>query len=334
MKVLIRKYIIIILFVIFGLIVLQWQSISKSNSTKEKVQVSQGTLEEKMTIAGAIDANEHVTLSFQTGGRLNWVGVKEGDYVHKYQAIASLDQRSVKKAMEKNLNDYLKTRWDFEQAHKDTYKDLPITDPIKRILDKTQYDLNKSVLDVEIQNISIEYANLWSPIEGLVTRISTPFAGVNIVPTQAEFDIVNPKTIYFSASADQSEVVKLKEKMPGELTLDSYPQASFSGTIRNISFTPKTGDTGTVYAVKFSFDNDNNDYRYRIGMAGDLSFVLKKKDNILYIPSKFIKILNGKKYLTVKRNGKEEKVEVETGMETDASVEITSGVSSGETVYD
>lgn len=242
-----RKYTIIILFVIFGLIVLRWQSISKSNSTKEKVSVSQGTLEEKMTISGAIDASEKITLRFQTGGRLTWVGVKEGDFVKKYQSIASLDQREVRKNLEKNLNTYLKTRWDFDQAHKDTYKDQVISDPIKRILDKTRFDLNKSVLDVELQNLSIEYANLWSPIEGLITHVSSPLAGVNITPSQAEFEIINPETIYFSASADQSEVVKLKEKMAGELTLDSYPESTFSGKIANISFIPKSGESGIVY---------------------------------------------------------------------------------------
>lgn len=329
-----RKRIAIIAIIIIGLIVLQWQSISKSNSTKEKVAVSQGTLEEKMTISGAIDAEEKVTLHFQTGGRLTWVGVKEGDFVKKYQTIASLDQREVKKNLEKKLSDYLKTRWDLDQAKKDTYKDQIISDPIKRIIDKYQFDLNKAVLDVELQDLSNEYANLWTPIEGIVTKVGSPYSGVNITPSTAEFEIVNPKTIYFAATADQTEVTRLIKDMVGELILDAYPNTSISGTIKDISFIPKTGETSTVYEVKFVFDNDNSNYKYRISMAGDLSFVVQKKENVLYIPNKFIKNLNGKKYLTVKRNSKDIKIEVETGMETDTETEITSGISADETVYE
>ncbi|HPA35669.1 MAG TPA: biotin/lipoyl-binding protein, partial [Chitinophagales bacterium] len=64
--------------------------------------------------------------------------VKEGDLVKKGQAIASLDQRELKKRLEKELNDYMTVRWDFEQTHED-YKDYKdrylLTDEMKRILE-------------------------------------------------------------------------------------------------------------------------------------------------------------------------------------------------------
>lgn len=330
-----KKPFLLLLMVIFAGFLI-YRNFTSGDKTKkvESTKVSQGNLEDVMTISGSIDAQEQATLRFQTSGRVVWVGVKEGDYVKKFQGIASLDQIALKKTLDKELNDYLTSRWDLDQAKRDTYKDLVITDPIKRIIDKYQFTLNKSVLDVEIQNLSIDYANLWTPIDGIVTRVSSPFAGVNITPTQAEFEIINPKSIYFAATADQTEVVKLSQNMTGSLTLDSYPDATFSGTITNISFIPKSGESGIVYKVNFTFNNDNAEYKYRLGMAGDLSFVTARRENVLHIPTKFIKKLNGKKYLTVKRKGKEEKVEVQTGMETDTEIEITSGISSGETVYD
>lgn len=307
--------------------------LGKSSKKTETTKVKQGILEEKLTISGTIDAEEKVTLRFQTSGRLTWVGVKEGDFVKKYQGIAALDQREVKKKLEQELIDYSKTRNDFEEARRDTYKDKVLTDTIKRILEKNQFDLNRAVLDVEIQNLSVEYANLWTPIEGIVTKVAAPYAGVNITAATSEFEVVNPNTVYFAALADQTEVTKLSGGGLGELTLDAYPDATLSGSIKSISFIPKSGETGTVYAVKFIFPGDNSSYKYRIGMAGDLSFVTKRKEGVLYLPHKFIKTQNDKKYVTVKRNGKEEKVQVEVGMETDTDTEITSGVTAGETVY-
>ncbi len=323
--------VIIILFA--GLFLYNNFNASVITKKRESTKVRQGKLEQRQTISGEIAADEKVTLKFQTSGRLAWVGVKEGDYVRKYQSIASLDQRELQKTLEKELNDYLTARWDLDDAKRDTYKDKVITDPIKRIIDKYQYTLNKSVLDVELQTISKEYANLASPIEGIVTKIGSPFAGVNITPASAEFEIVNPNSVYFSATADQNEVVSLAKGMNGELILDSYPEATLSGTIRDISFVPKSGETGTVYEIKFLFVNDNADYKYRLGMAGDLTFVTKSKENVLYVPGKFIKNQNGHKYLIVKRNGKEEKATVETGMETDTDTEVISGITSGEIVY-
>lgn len=327
---------VIIALIIIGISLYIYNSFFSSNKTKlkESVQVTSGTLEDKLTISGHIEADEHVILRFQTSGKLAWVGVKEGDYVKKYQAVASLDKNELKKNLDKELNDYLKTRWDYDQAAKDTYKDKVITDTIKRAIDKTQFDLNNSVLDVEIQKLSVELANLWTPIEGLVIRVTNPYAGVNIISTSTEYEIVNPETVYFSSLADQNEVVKLKKDMSGELILDSYPDKTIIGSIKNISFTPKTGETGTVYEVKFSFIEDNSDYRLRLGMSGDVSFVTRKKENVLYLPVKFVKSDKEKKYALVKRNGKEEKISVNTGMETDNDIEITGGLTAGETVYD
>lgn len=323
---------VIVLLLIGGF--LAYRNFSSGRAKKvETAKVRQGDLKETMTISGTINADEHATLRFQTSGRLSWVGVKEGDYVQKYQSIASLDQRELQKELEKDLNDYLTARWNLDDAKKDTYKDIIITNPIKRIIDKYQYTLNKSVLDVELQTISKEYANLWTPIEGIVTRVGSPYAGVNITAAQAEIEIVNPKTVYFSALADQTEVVSLSKAMMGNLVLDSYPEATFSGIIRDISFVPKTGETSTVYEIKFDFPFDNTDYKYRLGMAGDLTFVIKSRENILYVPNKFIKSQNGKKYVTVKKNGKDEKIDISIGMETDTETEIISGISVGETVY-
>lgn len=328
------KLILILLGAAILVSVISRNFLGKSSKKTEPTKVRQGVLEEKLTISGTIDAEKKVTLRFQTSGRLSWVGVKEGDFVKKYQGIAALDQREVRKELEQELIDYSKTRNDFEEARRDTYKDKVLTDTIKRVLEKNQFDLNRAVLDVEIQNLSVEYANLWTPIEGIVTKVAAPYAGVNITAATSEFEVVNPNTVYFSANADQTEVTKLSEGELGELTLDAYPDATLSGSIKSISFIPKSGETGTVYAVKFIFNDDNSSYKYRIGMAGDLSFVTKRKENVLYVSSKFIKSQNGKKYVTVKRNGKEEKVEVKTGMETDTDTEVTSGVAAGEVISD
>lgn len=329
------KLILIVAIIVFiGITAYQNLILTQQGKKTASASVQRGTLEEKLTISGTIDADEKTTLRFQTTGRLSWIGVKEGDYVKKYQTIASLDQRELKMNLDKYLNTYMSERWDLEQSRED-YKDQSITNKIRRILEKAQFDLSSSVIDVEIKNLAMELANLWTPIEGLVTRVSIPFAGMNFtLADPAEFEVVNPKTVYFSASADQTEVTKIREGMTGELTLDSYPDTPLPGSVKNISFNPKTDETGTVYAVKFYFLQDNSDYKYRLGMTGDLSFVTKRKDDVLYLPIKFVKSQNNKKYVNVKKNDKLEKVYVETGMETDNNIEITKGVTEGEVVYD
>ena len=65
-------------------------------------------------------------------------------------------------------------------------------------------------------------------------------------------------------------------------------------------------------------------------MTGDVSFVLAEKENALYLPTKFIK----DKTVTVMKNGKREKVKVETEMEAEGVIEITKGLDENEIVYE
>src|SRR3989344_8271797 len=238
-----RYKLIISLAVIAGLVIFftNRSSVQRKNEKEVTANVKSGKLEEILTISGAIDAEEKITLRFQTSGRLAWVGVKEGDYVKKYQGIASLDKREIEKTLKKKLLAYMNERWDFEQGHDDNLvfgRDInrmgELTVEERRILEKSQFDLDTTVLDVEIADLAVQFSYLWTPIDGLVTRIDVPHPGTNITAATAEFDIVNPDSVFFKASADETEVTKVKEGMSGSLLLDAFPNEELRGSISNI----------------------------------------------------------------------------------------------------
>lgn len=300
----------------------------KQETKTTSYAVKRGNLKETLSLSGEINAYEKATLRFQTSGYLAWVGVKEGDTVKKYQGVASLDQAELKKNLRKYLNTYMSERWDFEST-KDSSGDTSImTTAVRRAFEKAQFDLNNAVLDVELRDIAIRYANLWTPIDGIVTRVAAPNAGVNVTPTQSEIEVVNPATIYFSATADQTEVSKLTASHSAQITLDAFTDEKLTGNISTISYTPKAGETGTVYEVKINLNNLNNNFR--LGMTGDVEFVIKELPNVLFVPIKFLKTEGSKKYV-LKQN--KEKVYVTIGEEMDGEVEIKEGLTEGDIIY-
>lgn len=327
-----KKLLIIITLILVAIAVYFFVIAPTQGPKVESAKVKRGTLEEKLTISGEIAAEQHAILQFQTAGHLSWVGVREGDSVKKFQTLASLDQRQIQKTLQKYLNLYLSNRQDFDQTQDDN-KNQVISDAIKRTLVQSQTSLDNTVLDVEINDLAKQFANLWTPIEGIVVRVDTPYAGVNIVsPALAQFEVVNPKTIYFIAQAEQTEITMLKEGDSGELSLDAYIDKFQKGTIKNIAFTPTANQTSTVYDVKFTFPVDNSKYEYKLGMTGDLSFTTSRRENVLYLPSKYVKSDGSKKYVTVKSGNSEKKINVTTGLETDTNTEIKSGLNEGEMI--
>lgn len=307
----------------------------KKESKEEIYKVKKQTIKETLNLSGEIDSEEKATLKFQNSGRLSWVGVKEGDFVRKYQSIASLDSRDLKNRLDKYLKSYLVSRSNFDQTKDDNWNkqyDLNETTRKKaqRILEQNQYNLESAVLDVEYQNLLIENSIILTPIEGIVTKIDVPVAGINITPANATFEIVNPKTLYFSSTAEQTDIVNLKENQSGTIVLDAFPDKRGEGIIKYISFTPKQGETGTVYNLKIKIDENLKKLPLRIGMTGDIEFVLKEKKNIIGIPQNFIKKDRKGNYVLVKKNGQKLKTYIKTGDEIDGKIEIKKGLKEGD----
>jgi len=254
---------------------IQAKKAEKVKKTEEAAALQTQQENENLVLSGKVKAETQTTLKFQTSGKLIWVGVKEGEFVKKYQALASLDKRELEKKFQKEMNDYMNERWDFEQTqddYKTTKEKYLVTDAVKRILEKAQFDLNTIVLDAEIAKLAMEFSTLVTPIEGLVTHIDEPIPGVNITPATATFTVVDPQTVYFEAEADEEEVINLAKGAKAVLRLDAYSDKEFASEIIDISFAPIAGKTTTTYAVKFTLPANDN-LQFKLEMNGEAEIV-------------------------------------------------------------
>ena len=302
-------------------------------NTKKDIVVTPVVKEIKadLTLAGSINASEIASLRFQNSGKLVWVGVKVGDRVKKYQSIASLDKEQLKKSLQTQFNNYrsnLSQFWDTQ----DKYKDTVISDTVQRILDRTQYSLDNTVINYEISDMAIKEATLYSPIAGVVTDIEQPLTGTNITPATATFTIINPASVYFKSEIDQAEVSKIKVGQLATISIDAFPENTFDSEITYVSFTPVTGQSSTVYEIRFKLPVDNQSLNYRLGMDGDALITLEKEDNVLTIPIDAINDDNGKSFVWVKDGDKLSKKYVSTGIENDTEVQILEGLNSNDSV--
>ena len=300
-------------------------------------KVKKTDLNQTISASGKIATDEEVTLKFQTSGYLSWVGVKKGDKVKKWQPIASLDKEELEKQLKQDLIDYMNERWDFDQEQDDYHTgnkpptEVAVNDEIKRILEKAQFDLSRTVIDVEIKNLALKYANLWTPIDGIVTSVEAPNAGVNITAATAEFVISNPDKMVFSAKVDEADIGQISPNMKAKILLDAYPDQAFESTVSQIDFTSTTTSSGgTAYEVKFLLP-ENLNQRFRIGMNGDVDIIVSEKQGVLVVPFETIQDSDGKEYVWVlPKDNIPTKKEVKTGLGNDYDTEILQGLNEGD----
>lgn len=329
-------YILIIIAVVGGI---YWWIKRPQPVTYQEYQVTRQPLTVTLTASGSLAAHRQANLKFQSAGRLAWVGVREGDRVGQWQAIASLDRRSLEKNLQKELNDYLKTRWDF-QDNRDTYgvttdnlDKHTLTAAARRVLEKSQFDLNSSVLDVEIQTVAKEFATVLAPFSGIVAELAQPAAGVNVSLTDPIATVIDPTSMYFSAEIDELDIAGVLPGQSTQLTLDAYPDEPLDTTVSEIGFSPITlSGGGTGFEVKFSLPVANDALRYKLGMNGDAAIVLAEKPSALVLPLEAV-VMRDDLVMVQQQVGDElvEK-EIRTGLETDEYIEVTGGLSEGDTV--
>jgi RND family efflux transporter MFP subunit len=325
------KLIAIILVVLAGGLFIYFKS--KSTVTKT-ASVERGDLKEEMTLSGEITATNYAKLSFETSGKVAFVGVKEGEKVNKGRVISKLDSTVLNSSYQIAMSNLRAAEATVENIHNQVKDHSSDETYVQKDL-RTTAEANKDkAYEAMIQaKRNLDGATLYAPFNGIVTYLAHPFTGVYTTLGATEAEIIDPSTMYLNVLADQTEVTKIKRDQKVKIVLDSFDGKEFEGVVSNISFTPRIGETSSVYSVKVMFTNvDLSSSSFKIAMTGDARFVTSEKGDVLFVPNNFVKQDKQGSYVKVDTKGK--KVYVKTGIESEDSTEIIGDVKEGQVVYD
>ena len=292
----------------------------------QSVYVQQKTIESQVVASGVIRSKKESTLRFQTAGKLASINADQGDFVKRGQIIASLDTKELQKRLAKDLNLYFKTRLDFDEL-KDTQNNQVITDTLKRIAEKSQADLDNSVIDVQLRDLAIKFSNLTSPIDGYVVDKPKFVVGENIFPTDTILTVADLGTLQFAAEVDETEIAKINTGQKAYISLDAFGDDKIETQIKLISPKAITSSTGaTVFEVFFDLSLKEG---LRLGMNGQATIITSTAQDVLVVPKDAI---IDDKFVWVKTANNFQKKEITKGIESDTDVEITSRLSQNQEI--
>jgi len=329
-----RKKIVLVVLGLFavGAIILT-RTIALRKSSSEAFSVQKGTVSEELILSGSVKADNYAQLTFQTSGKIAWVGVKQGDRVGKGQMLIKLDTIKLAADLQRAYSDLRSAQATLDKVHEDVKghsKDETFTQRETRTT--AEVDNDKAYDAVTKAQEDLRNATLFAPFTGIISYLAHSAPGINVLFSEAQIEIVDPETFYFQVTADQTEVTTISKGEKVKIVLDSFPEETHEGEVAFIGLTPKPGESGTVYEVRINFDRKPDSTKIRVGMSGDSKFILSQKEDVLFAPPKFISSDSKGKY--VKTGARKTKVYIETGLEGEDRTEIVSGVKEGETLYD
>lgn len=312
--------ILLIILIVLGIILFP-----KGSKPILTAKASTGNIVKAVSVTGKIDSDSTVNLTFQTAGTLDYLGVKVGDSVKKGQLIASLNKDDLWAAFRQAQQDFTAAKAASDQYYSGhTNATESYDEKVQRTaLDAAQ---NKAYDNMVIDQKAISNSNLYSPIDGIVTRADADTSGVNVTALTT-FSVTDPNSLVFKLEVDQADIGQVQLGQKVDLTLDSFPDNTLHLNVDKIDFVSHTtSSNGTAYYVESNLPQDSN---YRLGMSGNADIIVATKDHVLTIPASAI-MDDNTVYKQV--NNKFVKTKIKLGLQNDTSSEVTSGLSEGDTV--
>ncbi|MFH0936840.1 MAG: efflux RND transporter periplasmic adaptor subunit [Candidatus Daviesbacteria bacterium] len=337
-----RWYLVgIVLVIIAGIFILRQVGPFKISSADKNVRivtVTKSNLSTTINASGEIKAEEQSTQGFLTSGRVAWVGVKEGDKVSKWQALASLDSVQAEATFSKAEANLKSTQTTLEKILDDSrlwhYGNKEVT--VETQTQKTAREQAEMARDAAYQDLqsaqkNLEWSSIIAPFDGIVSEIKGMSVGQNITPGSTSFITLTRTDSYrFMANVDEIEFANLSVGQKGEIILDAFPSDKFNGVITKIgTVAVKLSTGGSVIPVELSLDFDK---RLKSGLNGEVNFMTITKENVFVLPKSAIHKSETLEFVYVSTKDKPVKKNVNTGESLGNQIEITSGLSEGEKV--
>jgi len=326
---------ILVLFVLGGL-----NSKNKAVVQVKTAKVDKGTIISKVFPTGVVKADEQVKISSKAGGRLVYLGVKEGAVVKKSQLIARIDDADLlaqlaqaQAAVEQSKVDLETTKKNYERM-KTLFDEKAITE-LQMETAESQYKtsnarLSQSKAQAELIKVQLSNTKIYSPISGIIFQKYVS-AGEIIGMGSPIVTVYNPSSLMLEVNVDEADIGKIKLGQYAEIFLDAYPGEKVEGVVTYLaSASQDVKEKGVTFLVRIAVKKTN--VVLRLGMTADVDIFIETKENITRVSLDAVSEKDNKRFVYTIEKGKAKKKILTLGLENDEYVEVLSGLNVGDEV--
>ncbi|MCM3117131.1 HlyD family efflux transporter periplasmic adaptor subunit [Neobacillus sp. MER 74] len=177
-----------------------------------------------------------------------------------------------------------------------------------------------------------------APADGTITTVSV-LEGERITKGQVVAHLTDYKNLQTVVAVDELDITKIKKKQTVSLTVSAYPDTTYTGKVTAIAAEGTSANGTSTFDVTIHIDKPTN---LKVGMSTEASILTQSKENALYVPVDGVYTNKNEKYVIVTAAstdsssdasaGTSQQKTVKTGISTDEYVELTEGVTAGETI--
>ncbi len=178
----------------------------------------------------------------------------------------------------------------------------------------------------------LEYTDgtyLTAEYDCLISTYSVPETDA-ICTSSNYITVQNLETMTMNLQISEDDINSISKGQEVEIELSAIEDTTYTGTITSVSSIGTYSTSGTTFSAVVTFENDGN---AKIGMSASCTVTLEKAEDCIAVPIEAVQTEDGQKYVVVvNEDGSTTNINIETGISNDSYVQVTSGLSGGETI--
>lgn len=341
-------------------------------------KVERTDLTSKVTANGKIDAKRKVDLSANVMGQIVNLAVHEGDQVKKGAFLLQIDQKQLaasaqgaaaslqalfsdRDAARANLGaaerDYQRAQANYNQ------KIIPLADfeRAKTALDAAQANVSSAERRIDQAKANVTAARdtlskttMVAPMDGIVTALPVEEGEVAVIGTMNNagtklLTIADMSVVEAVMEVDETDIPSVKVGQRANVTIDAYPNKTFSGLVTEVGSSPivRNGGLGggssteaVNFEVKIQVENPPPDVRPGFSASADI--ITGTRAKVLAIPIQALIVrekpgtgggkAKDEEGVFLNENGAAKFAPVTTGLTGESSIEIVTGLRDGQQI--
>ena len=272
------------------------------------------------TYVGVIKEKSNTPMSFQMGGTITKVFVKNGDFVRKGQVLMMVDSVNINNLYRTAKAKYEQAKDGYERAAK-VYEQGGLPE-IEFISIKTKLQEAENLYSSSLKEN--ENTTLYASCDGVISECNVE-EGQNVIPNQTVCSILNINELFVDFAVPENDIVKGQKGDPIQVSINAL-DGTYTGRVTEKDYSANA--ISHTYPIKAQLHNKQN------LMPGMLCKVQLTKNDIMgfVIPSHCIQTGVDGLTIWVLEDGLANKRSIHTGAYSNGGILVTDGLSKGDLV--
>ena len=294
------------------------------SSAKEKVSANYSY---NLSVAEGSVAQEEYEAMIDSGMDLSEsLADEQENYDKLYNKLKAAKSAYTTKSVEAEKK-YKEAMLSYENADSQYSADVTGVDVSVDTAQDTLTDAKEALSEFEI---FVGDGTIYSDYDGMIMSVGYE-AGDDLSTSTSIVTFADTDAVTMTVSVSEEDISEIAIGDEVMIELNAYEDQTFSGEVESIDTSVSSGSSTVSYNVTVKINGDVDGIY--TDMTGNVTFIEKQVADVVYVSNKAIINEGTASYVKVKdSDGTIEKKEVTTGFSDGVNVEITEGLSEGETV--